>query len=133
MSDVNMAGCCVICDKPIFEVAAVYPADSALRGRPRVLAAALPGLRVVTIKLRNGSYTQVTACQACTESDFPLDLVWRKLLRTWKEEMSPEYRLAVGARPLSAAQVDMQTTWLAGQAENFPTAVMGIAEGGDHG
>lgn len=133
MNDVNVAGCCVVCNTPIYEVITQYPADSPLRGRPRVLGKPLPSLRTITMRLRGGSFTTVTACATCAESNFDMLDVWKKILRSWAEEMmSPEYRLAIGSAPLTDKDLEEEKAWLARMHDCVPILILDITEG-SHG
>lgn len=87
MSPHKIIGCCTNCDKPCFEVTAVWGADERTPGEPKQLGSPLDGSVRVTFMLFDGTKTSLTFCAACS-GPWSYHEIWRKNLRSWMRELS---------------------------------------------
>ena len=93
----KILGCCSQCDELVFEVHERFGADHLLAGRARRVGRPLETAIRVWLVLTNGSPIAVTFCEACVQAPRLVE-VWKRTLAAFAEEMTPEYRQAIGNR-----------------------------------
>lgn len=132
-TNVNKLGCCIQCDNSVYEAVKNYPISHALAGRIAELGPPKKNLRVVTTVLTDGSQMTFSMCDKCVEAmDIPK--VWAKMLRSWRQEQSDEFRNAMLMRSLTPKQKAQQEKWLNKQIKtNRIVGILHIKEAANHG
>ena len=78
----KIAGCCSLCDNPVFEVMAVWEEGTLRVGEPKRLGVANDGATRVSFLLLLGGYTDMTFCVDCAAglNAEHYTMLWRKNL-----------------------------------------------------
>ena len=93
MSEYKISGCCTLCDAPCFEVMQVYEAHERNPGEPKRLGPAMDGAMRVSFMLLDGTKADMTFCGECAanlSAEHYIE-IWRKVMRSWRREMSEPY------------------------------------------
>lgn len=90
MSDFIIAGHCMHCDAPCWEVKQVWTAGERYPGEPKRLGKLVTDAVRVSFMLLDGNRIDVTLCADCGESFNPEHYVslWSKIQRSWHREMT---------------------------------------------
>lgn len=120
----KLIGCCSVCDKEVFKILEVYPQEHPYAGEPRRAGRPLEDAVRATILLTDGKKLDITLCEACYEvSELHISLIWKRLLYSWAQEVTPENLQALGKPQLNKRQREQVDKWL---VEMQSQAILGI-------
>lgn len=90
MSEFIIAGHCMRCDGPCFEIRTVYKDNERRPGEPKQIGPPLSGSQRIAFILFDGSRADITLCAGCANGFAPEHYpeLWRKILRSWLREIS---------------------------------------------
>lgn len=88
MSPHKIAGCCSLCDTPVFEVLQRWDDGEKRAGEPKMLGQPNPDTTRIEFLLFNGRLTHMTFCGPCAESLAPeqYSALWNKNLCAYMRE-----------------------------------------------
>jgi hypothetical protein len=79
----KIAGCCSLCDEPVYEVKQRWDAGEKRAGEPKVLGPANPDATRIEFLLFNGRRTSMTFCGQCAES-----LTFEQYTPLWQKNLN---------------------------------------------
>jgi hypothetical protein len=85
MDEIKKLACCMVCDEPIFEVAARHM-EGPLRGEVKQVGMSLPGVRRVYIVRISGSHSYWSLCPTCEIEPAMMPRLAKKELRAMVRE-----------------------------------------------
>lgn len=90
MSEHIIAGHCMHCDAPCFEVVARAEEHEPNPGEPKRLGPPLEGSTRIAFLLFDGSKADITFCAQCAQTFGPEHYtgMWRKIQRSWQRELA---------------------------------------------
>jgi hypothetical protein len=127
----NRVGRCTNCDAAIYEIKTQYPVGHRFAGEARTVGKAKPWHRVVTLLLMNGHQCNVTMCEACTKIPLNFYEIWRKVLRTWRMELTDDYRRMNNSPVLTPEQREKSNDILRREIFNVPVGIYCVRKLGD--
>jgi len=131
----NRSGRCAQCEVATHDIVTQYPLWHPFSGEARSLGKVLPTCRLITLILIDGHQCDITMCEACVKHEkFPnvVDL-WRKLLCTWKFEMSEDFRTYNNIPPPTPREKGIKQKWFEKMIHNVPVGVLSIRKGDQNG
>lgn len=127
----NLLGCCVLCDKEVFEIFQRARRDAAIGRIPLKIGRPHPEARRVTLVLANGRRMDVSLCGDCEATPQTLPELWRIVRRGLAIEGRNEYRDAYTREAgrgrihrLKLYQQWLTGAWQLGQVYNVPLGVL---------
>ena len=117
----KIAGCCALCDKPLFEIIRKYT-EGPRTGEPADFGKPNPDARRVTFLLLDGTTTDMTFCESC---DTPLAQVWCRNMAAFAFEFENR------SNPLTEKQYEQQRKDLVKLADNIPLGVLSTRKWSD--
>lgn len=131
----NRSGRCALCEEPTHKILTQYPINHPFAGEARSLGKPFPLCRLVTLILMNGHQCDITMCEDCANHPHSIfsSIVWKRLLKTWKFEMSEEFRKYNNIPPPSKREKDLKQKWFEKIIHNVPVGVLSIRKGDQNG
>lgn len=122
--NLNRVGRCTQCEELIREIKTQYALDHPYAGEARLVGAALPTLRIVTLILMNGNQCEITLCETCADGELDLPTLWRKVVKTNIFQSTDEYRQNNLSPLLTREQKEIQTQHLEMMLFNVPVGAL---------
>ncbi len=104
MLEHKLAGCCTLCDKPVFNIIKKYPNNHLLAGEPRTVGEPLATAMRLTLLLSGGENMDLTFCSDCDVSPDTFPAIWKKVMGSFKRELDPVYVKALNPSFISTPE-----------------------------